>query len=165
MITQPRILVGVGAVCAALLLAGCSSSGTISGSSKGGSSGGFIGGSSAGSSSGGSSSGLTGGDDSDAGASDSGGGDAGCAEAATAIQNAEQAQHSNDPQSVLKSLQTSISQLHDAASKTKKPGGKDAINKVADDLNDILSQAQSGQEPDTSQAFDDADALAQICGD
>ena len=156
---HPRALVGVGAVCATLLLAGCSSSGTVgSGSSTGGStsgtSGGLIGGSTGG---------TSGGEDSDD--SNSGGSDAGCTEAATAIQNAEQAQHSNDPQSVLKTLQTSISQLHDAASKTKKPGGKDAINKVADDLNDILSQAQSGQEPDTSQAFDDADALAQICGD
>ena len=147
----------VGAVCAALLLAGCSSSGTVGGKgSSSGGVGGFTGGTSGGT--GGSSGGiggLSGG---------SGGTDAGCAEAAVAIQNAEKAQNSTSPQSALKGVQTAIGQLRDAALTTQKPGGKDAMNKVADDLEEILTQAKSGQTPSTQQALTDAQAVASACG-
>ena len=147
MSSRPRIPVLVGAVCAAVLLAGCSSSGTISGNgSSNNAAGGFTGGTSGGGSGG------------------SGGSDAGCNEALLAVQNAEKAQNSSNPQTALNALNTSIGQLRNAASKTQKPGGKDAINKVADDLAAIKTQAQSGQTPDTQQAFTDAQAVATICG-
>jgi hypothetical protein len=82
----------------------------------------------------------------------------------TAIQNAEKAQTSTDPQSALKTADTSIAQLQDAAHKTKKPGGKDAINKVADDLQNILAQAQNGKIPDESGAMADAQTIVTVCG-
>jgi hypothetical protein len=153
MSSRPRIPVLIGAVCAAVLLAGCSSSGTISGGSSNDSSGGFTGGTSGGST--GSSGGTSGGN---------GGTDAGCAQALLAVQNAEKAQNSSNPQTALNALNTSIGQLRNAAGKTQKPGGKDAMNKVADDLEAIKTQAQSGQNPSTQQALDDAQQIATICG-
>lgn len=151
MSTRPRIpaLAGVVCACAALLLAGCSSSGTVgeSSSATGGVTGGFAGGTS------GKSGGTTG-----------GGNDTSCQQAMLAIQNAERAQNSASAQAALQGVSTSIGQLHAAALTTKKPGGKDAMNKVADDLQNILNEARNGQTPDTQQALTDAQAVATICG-
>lgn len=152
MSTRPRVPALAGAVCAcaALLLAGCSSSGTVgdSGSATGGVTGGFAGGTSGGTG------GTTGGGD----------GDTSCQQAMLAIQNAEKAQNSSSQQAALQGVSTSIGQLHAAALTTKKPGGKDAMNKVADDLQNILNEARNGQNPDTQQALTDAQAVATICG-
>ena len=149
MSTRPRIPALVGAVCAAMLLAGCSSSGTVgSGSSAtGGAKGGFAGGATGGTG------GTTGGST-----------DASCSQAMLAIQNAEKAQNSTSPQAALQGVSTSIGQLRAAALTTQKPGGKDAMNKVADDLQNILNEARSGQTPDTQQALTDAQAVQSICG-
>ncbi|MBW8804171.1 MAG: hypothetical protein JF587_09995 [Catenulisporales bacterium] len=149
---------------AALLVAGCSSSGTVgshSGSSKG-SSGGFTGGtggdfdnsdSSSDSSSGGSSGGDL-----------AGGSDPGCVAAMTAIQNATKLQSSTDPKSIVTGLQTAAGQLHSAAGKTHKAGAKQAMNKVADDLGDIIDRVKSGKAPDTAQALIDAEDVSTACG-
>jgi hypothetical protein len=141
----------VGAVCAALLLAGCSSSGTVGSgtSAAGGTTGGLTGGTTG--KTGGTSGGTTGTDTS-------------CAQAMLAIQNAEKAQNSTSPQAALQGVSTSIGQLHAAALTTQKPGAKDAMNKVADDLQNILNEARNGQTPDTQQALTDAQAVATICG-
>lgn len=170
MSTRHRIPVLAAAASAAvLLLAGCSSSGVVgshSGSSKG-SSGGFTGGTGgdsdlsadsdlSGDSSGDSSGGSNGGDS-------AGGTDPGCAAAMSAIQNAEKLQDTSDPKAALNGIQTAISQLHSAAGKTHKPGAKQAINKVADDLGSILDQAKSGTAPDTAKALTDAEAVATAC--
>ena len=100
MSTRPRIPALVGAVCAAMLLAGCSSSGTVgSGSSAtGGAKGGFAGGATGGTG------GTTGGST-----------DASCSQAMLAIQNAEKAQNSTSPQAALQGVSTSIGQLRDGA--------------------------------------------------
>jgi hypothetical protein len=153
---------------AALLAAGCSSSGTLgsgSGSSggsshgsSGGSSGGVLGGSD---SSGGSSGGALGGS---SGGSDAGGADAGCAEALTTIQSTMKLQGSSNPQAALSGLKSASRQMHDAAGKTKKPDAKDAMNKVSDDLSSMAREVQRGKVPDTSQALTDAEAVAQACG-
>lgn len=157
MSSRPRIPLLIGAACTALLLAGCSSSGTISG---GGSAGGTLGGLTGGASGdSGGSSGTTGG----TGGTDAGT-DAGCTSAMLAIQNAEKNQNATNPQTALQALSTSIGQLRAAANTTKKPGGKDAMNRVAADLQTILTNAQSGQTPDTQQAFTDAQLVADICG-
>jgi len=179
MSTRYRIpIFAAAASAAALLLAGWSSWGIV-GSSNGSSedsSGGFTGGtggksdsggasggfSSGGSSSGGSSSGSSSSGGSSGGAL-AGGADPGCAAALVAIQNAERLQSSSDPKVVISGIRTSISQLHSAADKAKKPGAKQAINKVADDLQGILSQAQSGKNPDSSKALTDAEAVAEVC--
>ena len=155
MSSRPHISAVFGAVCAALLIAGCSSSGTVGGSASSNNDvSGFTGGTSGGTS-GGASGGTSGG---------SGGSDAGCTEAMQAIQNAEKAQNSTDAQSVLKVAQTSISQLRDAAQNTQKPGAKDAMNKVADDIQDIVTQAESGQQPSPQKALSDAQVVIGICG-
>lgn len=151
---HPRIPALAGAVCAcaALLLAGCSSSGTVgSSSTTGGATGGVTGGSAGGTS------GATGG-------TVGGGTDTSCQQAMLAIQNAEKAQNNSNAQAALQGVSTSIGQLHAAALTTQKPGGKDAMNKVADDLQNILNEARSGQTPDTQQALTDAQAVATICG-
>lgn len=145
MSTRPRIPVSIGVACAALLLAGCSSSGTI-GAGTTSSTGGSVTGGKTGGSSGGT------------------GTDSGCAQAILAIQGAEKAQNSASPQTQLKGVQTSIGQLRSAAQTTHKPGGKDAMNKVADDLQTIINQAESGQTPSTQQALNDAQVVATICG-
>ena len=149
MSTRPRIPALAGAVCVALLLAGCSSSGTVgeSSSATGGAAGGLVGGTSGGS-----------------GGTTGGGTDTSCQQAMLAIQNAEKAQNSASAQGALQGVSTSIGQLHAAALTTKKPGGKDAMNKVADDLQNILNEARNGQTPDTQQALTDAQAVATICG-
>ncbi|MFL6112418.1 MAG: hypothetical protein ACJ786_13840 [Catenulispora sp.] len=146
---RPPVLAAT-AFAAVLLVAGCSSSGTVGshgGSSKG-SSGGFTGG--------------TGGD-SDNSSDLITGSDPGCAVALTAIQNATKLQSAGDPTSALTGIQTAISQLHSAAGKTRKPDAKQAIDKVADDLGTILDQAKSGKVPDTDQALTDASAVATAC--
>ncbi|MEY9863061.1 hypothetical protein ABH935_008710 [Catenulispora sp. GAS73] len=143
MSSRPHISAVFGAACVALLIAGCSSSGTVGGDASSNSAvGGLTGGNSAGSD----------------------GSDAGCTEAMQAIQNAEKAQSSTDLQAVLKVANTSISQLRDAAQTTQKPGGKDAMNKVADDIQTVVSQAESGQQPSPRQALADAQVVAGICG-
>jgi hypothetical protein len=145
MSSRHRIPVLVGAVCTAVLLAGCSSSGTVGGNNAAqGTSGGTSGGTG----------GATGGAASDRG----------CSEALLAIQNAEKAQNSTNPQAALQALTTSIGQLRDAAQATQVSGGKDAMNKVADDLQAIETQAQSGQQPSTSQALADGQAVVTLCG-
>jgi hypothetical protein len=155
MSTRPRIPALAGAVCAcaALLLAGCSSSGTVGGSTSatGGVTGGFAGG-------------TTGGTSGKSGGTTGGGTDTSCQQAMLAIQNAEKAQNSTSAQAALQGVSTSIGQLHAAALTTQKPGGKDAMNKVADDLQNILNEARNGQTPDTQQALTDAQAVATICG-
>jgi hypothetical protein len=143
-----------GVVCAALLLAGCSSSGTVGGSAQGGTAG-LVGGATGGS---GGTSGGTGG---------TGGTDAGCTQAQSAIENAEQAQsetHTN-PKDVLNKVTTDMNQLRTAATTTQKPGAAQAMNKVADDLQSLLTQSQSGQNPDPSTALADAQTVLTICGD
>lgn len=155
MSSRPRVLALAGAVCVTVLLAaGCSSSGTIGSGSANGAAAGLTGGTSGGSGDSGGSSGSGG----------NTGGDAGCNQAIVAIQNAEKAQNSADPQTAIKGAETSIGQLRAAANATQKPGGKDAINKVADDLQAIVTQATNGQTPDTSQALTDAQQVASICG-
>ena len=140
MSTCPRMPALAGAVCAALLLAGCSSTGTVgSVSAAGGAAGGT-------------------------GGTTGGGTDPGCRQAMIAIQNAEKAQNAADPQAAFQGVSTSIGQLHAAAFTSKKPGAKDAINKVADDLQNIINETRSGQTPDTQQALTDAQAVAGICG-
>jgi hypothetical protein len=156
MSSRSRIPVLVGAVCAAVLLAGCSSSGTVGTASSTGAAGAASGGA-AGGSGGTGGTGGTGGDS-------AGGADAGCTEAMLAIQNAEKAQNSSSGQAAIQGAQTSIGQLRAAANATKKPGGKYAINKVADDLQAIVTQAAQGQTPDTSLALTDAQQVASICG-
>jgi hypothetical protein len=153
MSSRSRIPVLVGAVCAAVLLAGCSSSGTVGTASSTGAAGAASGGAAGGS-------GGTGG----TGGDSAGGADAGCTEAMLAIQNAEKAQNSSSGQAAIQGAQTSIGQLRAAANATKKPGGKYAINKVADDLQAIVTQAAQGQTPDTSLALTDAQQVASICG-
>jgi hypothetical protein len=158
---------------AALLLAGCSSSGTIGqgsstkhqGSSSAGSSGGVLGGSDSNADSTDGSSGGSSGGSSDSSGSSGGSGadDPGCVAAMKAIASAQQAQHSSDAKSAISGVQTSISQLHAASGEAKKPGVKKAIDKVAGDLQDILSQVQSGKQPSTSKALTDAQALADVC--
>lgn len=165
MSTRDRIPFFVALSAAALLAAGCSSSGTIgqgSGSSGGssGGSGGVLGGSD---SSGGSSGGVLGGSSGDSSGGSKGGDDAGCAEARTAIQNAMKLQDSTDPQAALSGLKTASRQMHDAAGKTKNQDTKDAMNKVSDDLSSMASEVQRGKMPDTSQAMDDARAVAEAC--
>ncbi|ACU73241.1 hypothetical protein Caci_4377 [Catenulispora acidiphila DSM 44928] len=150
MSTRPRIPVSVGVACAALLLAGCSSSGTIGAGTTSSTGGSVTGG------------GITGGKT--GGSSGATGTDSGCAQAILAIQGAEKAQNSASPQTQLKGVQTSIGQLRSAAQTTRKPGGKDAMNKVADDLQTIINQAESGQTPSTQQALNDAQVVATICG-
>lgn len=143
-----------GVVCAALLLAGCSSSGTVGGSAQGGTAG-LVGGTTGG---------TTGGS---GGTSDgTGGADAGCAQAQSAIENAEQAQSeiATNPQDVLSKVTTDMNQLRTAATTTQKPGAAQAINKVADDLQSLLAQSQSGQNPDPSTALADARTVLTICG-
>lgn len=81
-----------------------------------------------------------------------------------AIQNAEKAQKSDGPQAALNVADTSIGQLRQAALVTRKPGGKDAMNKVADDIQALVTQAESGQNPSTHQAVTDAQVVAGICG-
>jgi hypothetical protein len=144
MSTRPRIPVLFASACAALVLAGCSSTGADSaaGAAQGSSGAGV----------------LTGGETVGTSA------DAGCTEAMTALQNAEKVQRTQDPQTAVKTVDTSISQLQDAAGKTRKPGGKEAMTKVADDLQTIMSQAKIGKTPDESGAMTDAQALATICG-
>lgn len=167
MSTRHRVPLTVALSAAALLVAGCSSSGTVGesggssggkGSSGGSSSGGLLGGSS-GDSSGGSS-----GDSSGGSSGGSGMSDAGCATALGAIQNAMKLQHSTDKAAAYSGLQTSIRQLHTAAGKTKVPGAKDAMNQVADDLSGIIDSVKSGKSPDTSQALTDASKVAELCG-
>ncbi|MEY9929045.1 type IV secretory pathway TrbL component [Catenulispora sp. GP43] len=150
MSTRPGIPALVAVACAAVLLAGCSSSGTISAGSASDTTGGQAAGSTGGS-------GGTGG-------TSGGGSDNGCTQAMLAIQNAEKAQNSADPQTALKGVNTSISQLRAAALTTQKPGGKDAMNKVADDLQNIMNAAEAGQQPDTQQALTDAQVVATVCG-
>lgn len=149
MSARPRMSAIVGAACVAMLLAGCSSSGTVGvdGLSKGGA--GAV---------------TAGTSDSPSGQTGGASGDAGCSEALPAIQNAEKAQKSNDPQAALKVAATSIGQLRQAALVTQKPGGKDAMNKVADDMQAVVTQAESGQKPSTHQAVADAQVVAGICG-
>ncbi|NUR59746.1 MAG: hypothetical protein HOV87_13915 [Catenulispora sp.] len=163
MSTRDRLPFVVALSAAALLAAGCSSSGTIghgSGSS-GGSSGDSSGGSSGGSSSSG---GLLGGSSGgSSGGSKAGGADAGCAEALTAIQSALKLQGSTNPQSALSGLKSASRQMHDAAGKTKNQDAKDAMNKVSDDLSSMASEVQRGKTPDTSQAMSDAGAVAEAC--
>lgn len=154
MSTRPGIPALVVVACAAVLLAGCSSSGTISGDSAANTTGGVSGGGTVG----------TGGSGGTGGSSGGGGGDTGCNQAMLAIQNAEKAQNSANPQTALKGVNTSISQLRAAALTTQKAGGKDAMNKVADDLQAVLSAAESGQQPDTQQALTDAQVVATVCG-
>lgn len=141
MSTRPRVPALAAAVCAALLLAGCSSSGTVGNSTP-----------------------AAGGTGGATGGNTGGGTDTSCAQAMLAIQNAEKAQNSSSPQAALQGVSTSIGQLHAAALTTQKPGGKDAMNKVADDLQNILNEARSGQTPDTQQALTDAQVVATICG-
>ncbi|MEY9856367.1 type IV secretory pathway TrbL component [Catenulispora sp. GAS73] len=153
MSTRPRIPAVVGTVCAALLLAGCSSSGTVgAGGTSSGGVGGLTGGTSGGT---GGTSGGTGGNS---------GTDTGCTQAMLAIQNAERAQTNTNLQAAVSAANTSIGQLRAAAAVTQKPGGKDAMNKVADDLQAIVSQAAAGRQPDTSEALRDAQIVASICG-
>jgi len=147
MSTRPRIPAVAGAVCAALLLAGCSSSGTVG---AGGSASGGV-------------AGLTGGTSGGTGGTSSGP-DAGCTSAMLAIQSAERAQTNTNLQAAVSAANTSIGQLRAAAATTQKPGGKDAMNKVADDLQSIVSQAAAGHQPDTSEALRDAQIVASICG-
>lgn len=144
MSVRPRIPVMVGAACAAVLLAGCSSSGTI-GSASSNANGGFAGG-------------ATG------GAVGGSGTDSGCSQAMIAIQDAEKAQNSSNPQAALQGVNTSIGELRTAALTTKKPGGKDAMNKVADDLQNVVNLAMQGQTADTQGALKDAQIVAGICG-
>ncbi len=132
-----------GAVCAALLLAGCSSSGTVG---AGGSSSGGVGG-------------LTG-----ATSGGNSGPDTGCTQAMLAIQNAEKAQTNTNLQAAVSAANTSIGQLRAAALATQKPGGRDAMNKVADDLQAIVTQVAAGHQPDTTSALRDAQIVAGICG-
>ena len=138
------------AVCAALLLAGCSSSGTIGSSAKSGTAG-LVGGTTGGT--GGTSGGT-------------GGADAGCTKALSAIADAEQAQAeiSTNPRDVMNKVTTDKSQLRAAATMTHKPGAAQAMNKVADDLQALLTQARSGQHTDPSTALADAQAVLTICG-
>ena len=160
MSTRPRIPAVVGAVCAALLLAGCSSSGTVgAGGTSSGGVGGVTGGTSGGTGGTGGTSGGTGGT-----SGGNGGTDTGCTQAMLAIQNAERAQTNTNLQAAVSAANTSIGQLRAAASATQKPGGKDAMNKVADDLQAIVSQAAAGRQPDTSEALRDAQIVASICG-
>jgi hypothetical protein len=139
-----------GVVCAALLLAGCSSSGTVGGSAQGGTAG-QVGGTTGGS--GGTSGGT-------------GGTDAGCTQARSAIENAEQAQPeiATDPQDVANKLTTDMSQLRTAATITQTPGAAQAMNKVADDVQHLLDQARSGPSGDPSAALADAQTVLTICG-
>jgi hypothetical protein len=130
-----------------MLLAGCSSSGTI-GSASSNAAGGVNGG-------------ATGGT---GGAVGGAGTDAGCAQAMAAIQGAEKAQNSASPQTAFKGVNASIGELRAAAVTTKKPGGKDAMNKVADDLQNVVTLAEQGQTPDTQGALKDAQIVAGICG-
>ncbi|WP_194915512.1 hypothetical protein [Catenulispora rubra] len=143
MSTRPRIPAMAGAVCAALLLAGCSSSGTVG---AGGSSSGGVGG-------------LTG-----ATSGGNSGPDTGCTQAMLAIQNAEKAQTNTNLQAAVSAANTSIGQLRAAALATQKPGGRDAMNKVADDLQAIVTQVAAGHQPDTTSALRDAQIVAGICG-
>ncbi|WP_194916611.1 hypothetical protein [Catenulispora rubra] len=131
----------IGAVCVALLVAGCSSSGTVGGSGSSNSSVGS----------------LTGGA--------SGGSDAGCTEALQAIQNAEKvANNTDDVQGAVKVATASIGQLRDAANITQKPGGKDAMNKVADDVQAVVTGVENGQKPSARQALTDAQVVVGLCG-
>lgn len=151
--SMPPVL---GAVCVALFVAGCSSSGTVGAEgSSNHSVGSLTGGTSHGASDGGS-------DGSSSGSSD--GDDAGCTEALRAIQNAEQAANdTNDVQGAVDTATTSVGQLRDAANTTQKPGGKEAMNKVADDVQAVIDTAQSGQQPSTHQALTDAQAVIELC--
>ncbi|MEY9930563.1 hypothetical protein ABH926_005210 [Catenulispora sp. GP43] len=149
MFSRSRIPAIITALCATLLIAGCSSSGTVAGSgSPNTTTGALTGGTSGGS-------GGNGGNDST---------DAGCSEATSAIQNAMKAENTNDVPAGLKVATTSIAQLRDAAQTTQKPGGKDAMNKVADDLQAVVTQVQSGQQPSIHQALADAQSVMDICG-
>ena len=145
MSSRPRIPAIFCAVAATLLIAGCSSSGTVAQSGSPNTTTGA----------------LTGG--ASGGSSGSGGTDAGCSEAGQAIQNAEKAARSNDIPAGLKVAATSISQLRDAALTTQEPGGKDAMNKVADDMQDFVTQLQNGQQPSTHQVLADAQSVMDIC--
>jgi len=150
MSVRSRIPALAGVACAALLLAGCSSSGTVGGSARGGTAG--------------LSGGTTGGS---GGTSDgTGGADAGCAQAQSAIANAEQAQSeiATNPQDVLSKVTTDMNQLRTAATTTQKPGAAQAMNKLADDLQNILAQSRTEQNPDPSTALADAQTVLTICG-
>ncbi|MBS2533616.1 hypothetical protein KGQ20_12630 [Catenulispora sp. NF23] len=140
-------------MCAALLLAGCSSSGTVGGSAHG-STAGLLGSTTGGS---GGTSGGTGG---------TGSSDAGCAQAQTAIADAEQAQSEigTNPQDVVTKVTTDMGQLRTAATMTQNQDAAQAMNKVADDMQSILSQAANGQNPDPSTALADAKTVLTICG-
>ncbi len=46
----------------------------------------------------------------------------------------------------------------------QKPGGKDAMNKVAGDLQAVVTQAESGHRPSAHQALTDAQVVAGIRG-
>jgi len=153
MSVRSRIPALAGVACAALLLAGCSSSGTVGGSARGGTAG-LSGGTTGGS---GGTSGGTGG---------TGGTDAGCTQAQSAIENAEQAQSeiSSNPQDVLHKVTTDMDQLRTAATTTQKPGAAQAMNKLADDLQNILAQSRTEQNPDPSTALADAQTVLTICG-
>lgn len=160
MSTRPRIPAVAGAVCAALLLAGCSSSGTVgAGGSSGGGVAGLTGGTSGGT---GGTSGGTGGTGGTSGGT--GGTDTGCTQAMLAIQDAEKAQTNTNLQAAVSAANTSIGQLRAAALATQKPGGRDAMNKVADDLQAIVTQVAAGHQPDTTSALRDAQIVAGICG-
>lgn len=162
-------------MCAALLLAGCSSSGTVGSGKPGGK--GFAGGTgkypsitlpgvagSTGDSGGtsGSSGGASGGNS--GAASGGNGGDDGCTQALIAIQSAKGAQSAGSPQEAASTIEHSIAQLNDAAGHTQKPGAADAITKVSGDLQAILAQLSNGQQPDTSTALTDAQAVVTACG-
>jgi hypothetical protein len=144
-------------VSAALLLSGCSSSGTV-GSSAGSKTGGTTGGTAA---SGGSSS-TSGG--AAAAVGGLGGSDPGCQAALKAANDATSAMgNMKDPAGAATAFNNLASQMHSAAKLAQKPGAADAINKLADDYAKIASSMSGGSTPDFSGMGTDAAAMGTAC--
>jgi hypothetical protein len=172
-----RTTIAVAAAASVLLLAGCSSSGSIGKSSAAGDKSGG-GPAAVGSKSPSGDSSSSGSSDSSAPSSDSssssdssgssggsdnaGGDDPGCAAAMDAMSGAMKNLNPSDPAGAKKMLQDIAAKMHDAAGKSKKPDAASAINKVADDYAN-LANSLGGGVPNMSGLQTDAQAMGTAC--
>jgi hypothetical protein len=164
-----RTTVGVALAASAFLLAGCSSSGSVS-SGKDALGGGdkstsAPAGDKSSSSSSDSSSSSSSSSSSDSSGDSLGGAfnDPGCKAAMDAASNAMNNLNPSDPSSAKKMLTDIAAKMHDAAGKSKKPDAASAINKVGDDYAKIAGQLGGSSVPDMSALRTDAEAMGTAC--
>ena len=170
------VLIGATAAAVALLLGGCASSGTVnSKSTTGGVIGGPTGGPSTPAASDSSSSPADNPTSTDTPSSDSSDSaiagqlkalagamtDPGCKQTVNALGDVLSME--NDPLKLAGSLPQVIQKIRQGAATTQKPGAKDAINKLADDLQAMFDTAVKGGTPDTASIGTDSAAFATAC--